>query len=70
MEIAGLLSSPLGKTVVNETGISGTFNVDLRFAPEGAELSKTVQTFWRLTAANLFRPETELSSRWASPLFR
>jgi uncharacterized protein (TIGR03435 family) len=40
-QIAGLLSNPLGKTVVNETGISGTFNVDLRFAPEGAEPSQT-----------------------------
>jgi uncharacterized protein (TIGR03435 family) len=40
-QIAGLLSNPLGKPVVNQTGIPGTFNLDLQFAPEGAELSQT-----------------------------
>ena len=39
-QIAGLLASPLGKPVVNQTGIPGTFNLDLQFAPEGSELSK------------------------------
>ncbi|HXE64698.1 MAG TPA: TIGR03435 family protein [Bryobacteraceae bacterium] len=32
---------PLGKPVINQTGIPGTFNIDLRFAPEGSELSQT-----------------------------
>jgi len=40
-QIAGLLSQPLGKTVVNQTGIAGTYNADLQFAPEGSELSQT-----------------------------
>jgi uncharacterized protein (TIGR03435 family) len=36
--VAFLLSHPLGKPVVNQTGISGPFNVALRFAPEGSEI--------------------------------
>src|SRR6185312_7719397 len=40
-QIAGLLSSPLGKPVVNETAIQGTFSLDLQFAPEGPENSQT-----------------------------
>jgi uncharacterized protein (TIGR03435 family) len=38
--IASLLSSPLGKPV-NQTGIPGTFNLDLQFAPEGSQISQT-----------------------------
>jgi uncharacterized protein (TIGR03435 family) len=40
-EVAALLSHPLGKPVVNQTGIAGTFNVNLRFAPEGSEISQS-----------------------------
>ncbi|MGA7156644.1 MAG: TIGR03435 family protein [Acidobacteriaceae bacterium] len=37
--IAGLLSSPAHATVVDHTGISGMFNIDLRFAPENSSNS-------------------------------
>jgi len=34
--ITGLLSSPAHATVVDSTGISGVFKVDLHFSPEGS----------------------------------
>jgi uncharacterized protein (TIGR03435 family) len=43
-QIALLISHPLGKSVVNQTGIAGTFNVNLRFAPEGSEATQTATT--------------------------
>lgn len=42
--IAALLSRPLGKPVVNQTGISGVYQLDLRFAPEGGEATQTAST--------------------------
>ncbi len=42
--IADLLSRPLGKPVLNQTGISGTYKLDLRFAPEGSEATQTANT--------------------------
>jgi uncharacterized protein (TIGR03435 family) len=34
--LASLFSSPAGEPVVDKTGISGTYNVDLKYAPESA----------------------------------
>jgi uncharacterized protein (TIGR03435 family) len=43
--IAGLLSSPAHATVVDHTGISGVFNVDLKFAPENSSDSNLPDFF-------------------------
>ena len=43
--LASMLARPLGTPVVNKTGIEGTFDIDLRFAPESSADSSRPSIF-------------------------
>jgi uncharacterized protein (TIGR03435 family) len=47
-DLAGTLKKPAGRSVVNETGIKGKFDIKLSYAPEGAANSELPSLFTAL----------------------
>jgi uncharacterized protein (TIGR03435 family) len=44
-EIVSILARPLGKPVIDKTNLTGTFNIDLKFAPDGDAASPLPSIF-------------------------
>jgi uncharacterized protein (TIGR03435 family) len=43
--LAAMLASPTGRTVIDKTGITGNYNIDLKYAPSGATDSQYPSVF-------------------------